>query len=1013
MGVEVQGRGAARNQRVRDPEITKLEYGTAIAMLVAIAALLILSGCSADGLKGVDGAAKATPSPLRFGVVPVESVHQISVAVENRGDAPLVITSIEPVGNLPPDFLLPSLPGAAIPVAGSVSLDFGFRPGDERAYTGKVLLHTDSAESPTLEIEMEGEGARPMLSCTERLDFGRIVLNTDKILRITCVNGGRVDAPVRVSGKDGDDQALFTVGANLVSDPTVVPAGASQLIEVRYQALHLGRATARAFLEVPGALEPTRIVELSGEGFASDLSVQPNCIHFGAVSPGATAQRTLSIYNGGNRTVNFQAPQLFDSSGVFGVTRTVVDGVETPLTGLDAGKTAELTVTFAPSAVGDYAGSLEIRNDDPTNPRLEICLTGQGGGADVLVSPTRIDFGRIAVGMRARAWVMVSNGGSNVGGPLQLLTPLVEDPANFTVRAPTVTQIAAGDPAAIYEVEFHPQGLGSYSTNLIIKTNDGDQPDFPVAIVGEAANLPPCDYVAEPPSLRFGTVQLGAAATLAAKLRNVGAEECIFSSVALAPGSDAEFSQPGGAIGVVSVMPGASISVPVRFQANAVGDYTAAVGYYVSDPANPQGSIPILASSFTGCLTVEPGAIDFGTQRTTCPPAQKTVRLTNACTQSVRINSAALGAGTMTAGEISFVGPAAPLDLAPNQSASFTVRYAPVDVGHDGAPLLFDSAIQPVSVPIHGEGTNATTRTDTFNQRQRESVDVLFVVDNSGSMMEEQQAIGDAFDEFIGYAVNQGIDYHIGVTTTGITASGGGWAACPGGVDGGEAGRLFPATGGRARYITPSTPNAAAIFDQNVQVGVCHWWEEGLEAAYRALSSPLVDSADAPNTTLPNDGNLGFYRPDARLAVIVVTDEDDHSDKDPSFYLQFFRNLKGPANADKVTVHGVLGNGCSTASGNGDRYGVVISGTGGTTESICTSDWGRSLVNLAQSTFGFSLRFPLTGTPVGNVTVKVNGRVVNTGWSYDAAANAVVFTENAAPAPGARIEVTYTPACGS
>ena len=81
-------------------------------------------------------------------------------------------------------------------------------------------------------------------------------------------------------------------------------------------------------------------------------------------------------------------------------------------------------------------------------------------------------------------------------------------------------------------------------------------------------------------------------------------------------------------------------------------------------------------------------------------------------------------------------------------------------------------------------------------------------------------------------------------------------------------------------------------------------------------------------------------------------------------------------------------------------------------ESVCTSDWGRTVVSLAESTFGFRLRFPLSGTPSGAPVVKVNGQVVRSGWTYDAASNSVVFTQASVPPAGARVDITYTPVCG-
>jgi hypothetical protein len=146
--------------------------------------------------------------------------------------------------------------------------------------------------------------------------------------------------------------------------------------------------------------------------------------------------------------------------------------------------------------------------------------------------------------------------------------------------------------------------------------------------------------------------------------------------------------------------------------------------------------------------------------------------------------------------------------------------------------------------------------------------------------------------------------------------------------------------------------------------------------------------------------------------VIIVTDEDDHSDRPPAFYTGFFQTLK-PAGADLVTVNGVLGDGCATASGDGVKYKEVIAATNGVVEPICTADWGQSLAKLAEASFGFTLRFPLSGTPVGPIEVTVDGQVQAGGWTYDAVGNAVVFANLAAPPPGAKIALKYVPACGT
>jgi hypothetical protein len=57
---------------------------------------------------------------------------------------------------------------------------------------------------------------------------------------------------------------------------------------------------------------------------------------------------------------------------------------------------------------------------------------------------------------------------------------------------------------------------------------------------------------------------------------------------------------------------------------------------------------------------------------------------------------------------------------------------------------------------------------DEFCQRPSARVDVLWVVDNSGSMTAEQNKIADKFFEFFRQLRVSLVDYHIGVITTSI-----------------------------------------------------------------------------------------------------------------------------------------------------------------------------------------------------------------------------------------------------
>ncbi len=168
--------------------------------------------------------------------------------------------------------------------------------------------------------------------------------------------------------------------------------------------------------------------------------------------------------------------------------------------------------------------------------------------------------------------------------------------------------------------------------------------------------------------------------------------------------------------------------------------------------------------------------------------------------------------------------------------------------------------------------------------------DILFVVDDSGSMAEEQRILADNFQTFIAKLASLPIanDFQIGITTTSVDfeqddASGtpvvstvfsppGSYPNSGQPYPAGALVAVDPATG---EYITTAprilrgdSPTLVQDFQNNVKVGT--WGsgkEQGLRAARLAVSDRIADGK-----------NAGFLRPGARLAVVILSDEDDCSD---------------------------------------------------------------------------------------------------------------------------------------
>jgi hypothetical protein len=191
-----------------------------------------------------------------------------------------------------------------------------------------------------------------------------------------------------------------------------------------------------------------------------------------------------------------------------------------------------------------------------------------------------------------------------------------------------------------------------------------------------------------------------------------------------------------------------------------------------------------------------------------------------------------------------------------------------------GAILLFVSALG-LSSCKDDFSLIERFQNDVFVQELRRKVDVLLVVDNSCSMIDEQQKLAGNFDNFIEQFLTAEVDYQIGIVTTDMT-------------DPDQSGRLV----GETKIITADLPidEARQVFQDNVKVcSQGSGFERGLAAAEAALIDHITGD---PNNPGPNEG---FLRDDAALSIVIVSDEDDLSPKTVGEYLRSLKGVKGAA----------------------------------------------------------------------------------------------------------------------
>ncbi|MGZ3768375.1 MAG: hypothetical protein ACXVCP_03870 [Bdellovibrio sp.] len=247
-------------------------------------------------------------------------------------------------------------------------------------------------------------------------------------------------------------------------------------------------------------------------------------------------------------------------------------------------------------------------------------------------------------------------------------------------------------------------------------------------------------------------------------------------------------------------------------------------------------------------------------------------------------------------------------------------------------------------------------------------VDILFVIDNSPSMAYEQKNMASRVRNFLD--VIKGLDWQIAVTTTDpVHATLGD-------------GRLVPLYGKKGSYILNSNMSDS---DARYTLGMTLQRpergspvEQGIYAAYRAVERSIAAAGS----------NTNFIRPDAELAVIVISDEDESANgfkNDPSNFINFIQTSF--AGQKSLSFHSVItrpgDKACLDGEGYsyGYRYEQLSKLTGGVIGDVCATDYAAQVQGIAEGVRKTLKSITLSCTPVIDTMRSV--LVLKDGQVYD------------------------------
>jgi hypothetical protein len=673
-----------------------------------------------------------------------------------------------------------------------------------------------------------------------------------------------------------------------------------------------------------------------------------------------------------------------------------------------AGQTKEVVVRFDPVSPGDHEAKLVMTTNDSEFPSVHFVLAGNAREPCVLFA----DKSRLAFLAGETHEIKLRSLSSQACVIDRVfvdrsLFPISDEPAlPFSIPGGgsltlALTHLAAATTPGIPVRE------------LLIRESEGSE--ILVLLEGEAP-LSGC-LTAFPDQIVFPQTERGQTRRQRVQVTNRCSKAATLSSVVVGRGwgafkIDEAYPQV--------VPPGSSHNVWIRYVPQTAFDL-GRVTINTNDAANPRIRILVQGTAAIPGIEAFPASLDFGTvlfrnpsaidQRSECASGARLLNIFSTGSAPLTINRFEFDGGADQFFEVTGVrvdgeivsGFDQGFSIPSNQSAELSLQFHPtrdIPAVHNSSLILHhDGGDQaPIRIALSGTGSTNDNVQDRFTQLAGPKVDILWVIDNSCSMYDEQARLIDNLSEFIAFADAQNADYQMGVIVTDSRSP--------------EAGKLefcYP----HPRIIRHDYTDREDAFRCLFEVGVNgSYIEAGLGAAMRALQRALRVNDDPVRNP-----NIGFLRDDASLAIVAMSDEDDQSLESDDLLLRFFQTIKTNTRTSLHAIAGPVSEPCITRrAASGYRYHWMAQEMGGLFQNICQENWEPVLRNLGLNVFVPLEEWQLSqpADPL-SITVSVAGQPVvwdaQHGYTYDAGNNTLQFHGAAVPQPGQEIVVDYQNNC--
>lgn len=569
-----------------------------------------------------------------------------------------------------------------------------------------------------LELPGEGPVATAVTPGLNTLDFGSQAGCSPKVMTLLLSHSGSgfartlrfvsTQGPFTVTGITGyntnpDGGANPDGGVNTVSLPVAIGPGESLTLSIAFSPQGPGPVTGSLLLFLDDDDQASFTVTLQGSGSGAFLELDSTSLDFGnhstAAASGATRKLTLS--NPGTAQVS-----------VSSISATSPFSVPTAAFTIDAGRSREVTVTFTPTEIRAYTGSLLLVSTAVCPHAAGVALSGSGVDAAALqLSPTALTFEDQFMGVSGVSQVVTVRNNANT--ELRVTEIEIINKGNtstnndFAVSPVGAFNLSPGASRQL-AVKFTPRSAGLQEARLAVTGTHQSTPTTTttrtVALTGTAVAAT-TSFKFEPGTLTFAAQKAGTtSAEEIVTVTNTGATTVALTAIT----APARFSVTPSSL---SIAPGGTEQLKVRF-VPAEADSGAYSGQVTFNHAPTMTSPPTLSLQGTAvkrtvALSFTPGNLTFESQKAGTSSTAKVVTVTN--TGERTLDLTAIGASTAK-----FSVTPNSLNIPPGGERDLLVTFSPAeaDSGVYSAQLTFTPSLaldSNITLPLQGTALKRTS----------------------------------------------------------------------------------------------------------------------------------------------------------------------------------------------------------------------------------------------------------------------------------------------------------------